>query len=58
MENPNIVKKVTEKTIDKRCFPVVKTNKGLEYLVFSTSDLQLVETTSNSWKFLIKKKPL
>lgn len=57
MENPNTVKKTTEETVDTRSFPVIRTSKGLEYLVFSTDDLELVETTPTTYKFLIKKKP-
>lgn len=46
-------KKIKVDETGKRCFPIVKTSKGLEYLKFDRRKLKLVETTSKGYKFLI-----
>jgi hypothetical protein len=52
--NPPKVKTITEEKCGERCFPVMKTSKGVEYLVFNREDLELVETTNKTYKFRIK----
>ena len=50
---PPEIRKITVDKAGKRCFPVVKTSKGLEYLIFDKNKLKLIETTNKRYKFLI-----
>jgi len=52
MKSPK-VKKHTEEIVGGRNFPVIKTSKGVEFLMIYKKDLKLVETTRDYWKYRI-----